>query len=128
MKLRPHHLLCIGFFQGMGYSPAFTFHLKELIDRLQAEDPAVTLICSCDAVCVACPHCIDGLCASDAKVQRYDSAVLDCCGLREGDTLPWSMLRETALQLAVPHLAEICSDCQWYAVCSKTQYHAGIQT
>ncbi|MBR3629979.1 MAG: DUF1284 domain-containing protein [Oscillospiraceae bacterium] len=117
MKLRPHHALCIGFFQGKGYSPEFTVHLAEVILRLSAENPEITLTCNCDCICEACPHRINGVCDAASKVLRYDSAVLQYCGLEEGNVLQWSELRQRAQQFAVPCLQEICGGCQWYAVC-----------
>ncbi len=118
MLIRPHHLLCVGSFQGKGYSPEFTAHMTAVIAMLQ-EQTAVTLICACDAICEACPNRCGEHCDAEEKVQRYDRAVLQYCGLQENESLPWGMLQSIAKQHAVPHLQEICAGCHWYAICAK---------
>ncbi|HEZ7990826.1 MAG TPA: hypothetical protein RWO66_07705 [Ruminococcus sp.] len=47
--LRPHHGLCIGFFEGKGYSDEFTANMSAVIEKLQNTDPHVTLTCGFDA-------------------------------------------------------------------------------
>ncbi|MBP0974189.1 MAG: DUF1284 domain-containing protein [Oscillospiraceae bacterium] len=121
MKLRPHHLLCIGFFEGKGYSPAFVQHMTRIIAYLEQTAPPVTLTCACDVICQACPHCRDGICETAEKVLRYDKAVLSCCGLQEGDTLPYPLLREhVAAEILAKHrLSGVCGDCSWFSVCRQ---------
>ena len=121
MKLRPHHLLCIGFFEGKGYSPSFVQHMTRIIARLKQNAPPITLTCGCDAICQACPHCIGGTCETAVKVLRYDKAVLAFCCLREGETLPYPLLRErvTAEILAKGRLSAVCEDCTWSSVCRQ---------
>ncbi|MCR4645097.1 MAG: DUF1284 domain-containing protein [Oscillospiraceae bacterium] len=121
MKLRPHHLLCIGFFEGKGYSPAFVQHMTSIIADLAQNAPPVTLTCACDAICAACPHSTGGICETADKVLRYDHAVLACCDLQEGATLPYPLLRERITEqiLAKRLLPEICGDCSWSAVCRQ---------
>lgn len=65
--LRPHHGLCIGFFEGRGYSAEFVRHMTEVIAVLEAEDLEITLVTHCDAL----------------------------CGLHAGSALRWSAFRET---------------------------------
>lgn len=121
LALRPHHLLCIGFFQGKGYSEDFVRHMTEIIGQLHAEDPPVQLVSCCDELCAHCPHNCGGICRTGEKTARYDAAVLRLCSLREGDCLRWTTLRSLVQQriLAPGRLAEVCADCQWYGICSR---------
>lgn len=123
MQLRPHHGLCIGFFEGKGYSEAFVRHMTEVIARLAAEDPEITLVTHCDVLCDACPHNQGGVCESDEKVSRYDNAVLQYCGLTAGDTLRWSAFRTrvTAQILHEKKLGAVCGDCMWQSICAAKE-------
>lgn len=119
MKLRPHHLLCIQNFTGKGYSDAFTAHMTEIIDQLE-KDPEVELVEGCDELCSACPHNVDEICNSEEKVNRYDKCVLEACGLAYGECRSWSVLAGMAKEYVflTDRFEEICSDCQWYGICS----------
>ncbi len=118
-KLRPHHSLCIRFFRGSGYSPAFVENMSRVIAALGADDPAVTLTCSADAICAACPNDRGGVCESAEKVARYDDAVARLTGLNEGDELRWSALcaRVDEAILRPGRRGEVCGDCQWSDLC-----------
>lgn len=119
IALRPHHLLCIGYFRGNGYSPAFVENMQRVIARLEKEDPAVTLVCGGDVLCASCPHDAFGRCDSADKVDRYDAAVLRLCGLREGDRARWSYLRRLVVERILrPDLRpSVCGGCQWETLC-----------
>ena len=121
--LRPHHGLCIGFFEGRGYSAEFVRHMTEVIAVLEAEDPEITLVTHCDALCAACPHNHGGVCARADKVSDYDSGVLSLCGLHAGSVLRWSAFRETVCaQILRKHLLhKVCGGCQWEAVCTAKE-------
>ena len=120
-KLRPHHGLCIAFFEGKGYSAAFAENMKRVIAVLEANDPEVTLADSADVICAACPNDRGGVCESAEKVGRYDDAVLRLTGHACGDTLRWSEFRALAdgRILSPGLLGEVCGDCQWYGICGR---------
>lgn len=87
IRLRPHHFLCIRFWQGHGYSESFTNKMERIIPLLKNGNPIV-ITTGPDDLCDVCPNKIeiDGLaaCKSQEKVLRYDQAVLDNCKLQEG--------------------------------------------
>lgn len=120
MILRAHHLMCMGFFKGMGYNEAFTRHMAETI-KLLGSDPAVTVTASCDTLCSACPNNKVGVCESLEKVRCYDLAVLEACGLRDGDTLPYSELRRLVAEriLDAGLRKSVCGDCEWNMICEE---------
>lgn len=82
-NIRAHHGLCIGFFEGKGYSDDFTSNMSKMISLLE-ENPNVRIIDNTDEICKACPHDCCGVCASAEKVSRYDNAVLELCGIESG--------------------------------------------
>jgi hypothetical protein len=119
-NLRPHHGMCLAFFQGKGYSEGFTGHMQELKDYFET-DPQVRLVVATDEICRACPHNQSGVCRSAHKVERYDRAVLEACGLEEGQVLPFltfsRLVRERILETG--RRSGICGDCQWNGVCRR---------
>ncbi|MBQ9647191.1 MAG: DUF1284 domain-containing protein [Oscillospiraceae bacterium] len=120
-ELRAHHALCVEFFQGKGYSPAFVDNMAELVGALRASDPLLTLRGAADGVCRSCPHNNGGVCDSAEKTARYDAGVLRLTGLNAGETLRWSALRALVREriLDAGRLCEVCGDCQWYDICSQ---------
>ena len=92
-KLRPHHGLCSSFFCGHGYSADFTEHMTKTLLHFQQHNPQILLTVGADCICAACPHCCHDCCSSAEQVERYDRAVLNSCGLREGDVLAWNAFR-----------------------------------
>jgi DNA helicase-2/ATP-dependent DNA helicase PcrA len=118
IAIRPHHGMCLAFYQGKGYSEGFTGHMYEMKARFET-NPLVKLVVCTDEICVACPNDEDGTCKSAAKVASYDRAVLLHCGLKEGQELHY---REFA-QLVQDRIfakglrTAICGNCQWDALC-----------
>ena len=122
-KLRPHHVLCIGFYKGKGYSESFVKKMDSITASL-AQNPSqnVRITASDDDLCAACPHFDGKLCASIKKVSRYDAAVMRLCGLEEG-VYPYDFLRALADEKinAEGKLCEVCSDCEWYYICGENR-------
>lgn len=120
-KLRPHHLLCLHFFEGKGYSDKFTANMTSVKSALEQLDPWIELVRGSDIICGSCPNNINGVCSSDEKVSRYDKAVLSLCGIDTDCELSFSRLQSIVLEKIIyPHrLEEVCGDCQWNYICSK---------
>lgn len=118
LRLRPHHGLCVRFFEGKGYSDAFTVHMAEVIKKLE-NNPRVCLEMREDEICSCCPEFGEKGCASLEKVAAYDAAVLRLCGLTEGDCVLFSELEERiGEQIISSHrLGEVCADCEWSGIC-----------
>lgn len=124
MKLRPHHLLCIQKYTGKGYDAPFAANMNRLLCRLMADpDGSILLTEGRDDVCAACPHMIDGYCASEEKVQRMDQGVLAACGLSCAQTGSWRALAQSASEMIfqTDRFDQICGDCQWFELCRDTR-------
>ena len=118
IELRPHHGMCLFFFQGNGYSDTFTKNMKK-IKRVLDENPPVRLINGADAICSACPNNLDQSCVTLEKVARYDTAVQELCNLSAGDILPFQELQHLIREriLKTDRRPLICGDCQWNELC-----------
>lgn len=119
--LRPHHALCICFFEGKGYSEDFVRHMGRVIETLEASDPVVTLHTSCDCICIACPKNVSGKCIDSEKVRAIDDRVLALLSYQAGEKARWSELYEQANDKIIRRgrLQEVCRDCQWLYLCNK---------
>lgn len=123
-KIRPHHGMCFSFFQGKGYSGAFTENMAAMKERLE-ENPEVTLLCGVDDVCACCPNNQAGRCTDEDtglpsdKAEAYDRQVLYCCGLPEGTKIRWKDFAASVQQniLSPGKREEICGGCQWNELC-----------
>lgn len=118
-EIRPHHGLCIRFFQGKGYSPEFITNMTEIVEKL-GENPEIRLVSGGDALCRTCPNRVGDVdCRSDEKVRGYDRAVLDRCGLDYDSVLSWQAFsaRVEAEILDLNLRETICGGCQWTDLC-----------
>lgn len=117
-RVRPHHGLCLAFFQGKGYSGAFVENMARMKAVLE-ENPGICLTGETDEICAACPNNLGGRCSSGEKVSRYDREVLRRCGVSVGDTLPYRDFEALVIRhiLEAGQREEICGDCQWDALC-----------
>ena len=138
LPLRPHHGMCISFFEGKGYSNAFTAHMARIKHVLETEDPQIQLVNGTDSICAPCPNNLGALpvsagendscrpvpdtgsaCKTEEKVQRYDRAVLAACELNEDTVWSWShfhgLVKERILDCGKRRT--ICGDCQWNEIC-----------
>lgn len=113
-KLRPHHALCIGFFEGKGYSREFTENMTGVIGLLYSENPEIEVTTDHDIICCCCP-CTD----CHEKALSYDMKVMEICGLP--DKVRWEELRKSVREKIVNagRLKEVCGGCQWFYICEK---------
>lgn len=98
IKIRYHHLMCIPRFTGKGYSEKFCENLQHVRQLLKQSD--YTLVDYCDNICMCCPSNIEGKCANEEKVSKYDNLV---------------KIRLDKGQKFLPK--DICFDCCWYNIC-----------
>ena len=121
LYLRPHHALCIRFFVGKGYSEKFVRHMTAVVEKLQRDDPVVTLAGGCDVICEKCPHNRGGACDTSDKVRAIDDRALSAMELHVGETLRWHDLYRRAYDriIGCSRLTEVCRDCQWLNLCKK---------
>jgi hypothetical protein len=122
-QLRGHHLICLQFYRGQGYSDAFVSNLDR-VQKLAAESPAL-IVSGPDDVCSACPGLgTDETCqhpdTGEAEALRIDALALQLIDAAIGETLSLSQARE---RLAADPAAcdrwraESCTGCVWDDAC-----------
>lgn len=117
-RIRAHHGMCFAYFQGKGYSGAFTENMWKMKERLD-RNPTVAIVQETDDVCARCPNDQEGVCTSAEKVAGYDRQVLEVCGLAPGSRIKWNdfaNLVQTKI-LDAGKRKTICGDCQWDELC-----------
>ncbi|MEE1040316.1 MAG: DUF1284 domain-containing protein, partial [Lachnospiraceae bacterium] len=91
LHLRPHHLLCIQNYRGHGYNTSFHEKMTSVITSLQTSAGVpIELTDSADDLCIACPHCRDGVCESENPA-RFDKLVSALTGASPGRTFTWKL-------------------------------------
>ena len=116
ISLRPHHGLCLGFFEGRGYSGAFSRNMAAVLASLTARSP-IRLTSGHDVLCGSCPNRTKAC----ENAGAYDRRVLALCGLTAGQSLTWGELRQAVQTgiLAADRLSQVCGGCPWADICQR---------
>jgi uncharacterized protein len=124
VRLRGHHLICLQFFAGEGYSAEYVENLNHVVERAISQ-PAL-VVDTIDNVCAACPELgPDNRCASDdaggeEEIMRIDALALRVLDSHVGEHLTLADARERLDADAVGvglWRAEACHGCSWEHVC-----------
>jgi len=122
VKLRGHHLVCLHFYRGAGYSEGFVRHLSELLARAEWGE-AVEVVAGPDDVCAACPYLEGERCrhtaASEAEVRQMDAAALELLSLAPTEAVFWDSLRARLPEVMPVWRERFCGPCEWRAVCEE---------
>lgn len=122
-QLRGHHLVCLQFYRGQGYSDEFVSNLDR-VQKAALDTPAV-IVSGPDDVCAACPGLgADGTCrhpdTGEAEALRIDALALQVLDAAIGETLSLSQAHD---RLAADEAAgnrwraESCATCLWESSC-----------
>ena len=84
--------MCLAYFKGEGYSNGFSAHMQEMLDIFQ-KGAKIQLHADTDEICSACPNNEKGCCSSFSLVEAYDNAVLELCGLENGQIMEFDVLQ-----------------------------------
>lgn len=117
-RIRAHHGMCLAFFQGKGYSDAFTQSMASTKLALM-QNPQVCVVDQLDDICTACPNQNHGVCTDQEKVDEFDRQVLQRCGLEAGTTMLYLQFQSLVYEkILIPgKREEICGNCQWNDLC-----------
>jgi hypothetical protein len=123
MKIRAHHGLCTRNFVGEGYSDDFSVNMKRVIDKLNNENPEVTIVARLDDICAKCPENLGEVCQSQDKVVSYDKKVLQMTGIEEETSMPWRDFYDACSDKIFnkSKRTEICGACQWNELCLEVE-------
>jgi hypothetical protein len=124
-QLRGHHLICLQFYRGQGYSQTFVDNLDR-VHESTVESTAL-IVSGPDDVCAACPGLgSDGTCqhpdTGEAEALRIDALALQLLDAAIGETLSLSEARGRLA--ADPEAcdrwrAEACAGCTWDGACGE---------
>jgi hypothetical protein len=124
-ELRGHHLICLQFYRGEGYSGEFVTNLQRVRDAA-VHTPAL-VVSGPDDVCAACPGLgADRTCrhpeTGEAEALRIDSLALQLVDVAIGETI--SLTAARARLAADPEACnrwrvESCATCLWQDVCDQ---------
>ncbi len=118
INLRPHHLLCILNFVGMGYSPHFVRIIKDVKRKLEEDLVYIRIVEGQDDVCTSCPNA--RACESLRYIQLLDDKVIKAADLRYGAVYTAGELLALIERTITPDLLMIiCRECAFYVQCKK---------
>ena len=117
-SLRPHHALCVLFFEGKGYSQAFIENMRAFLDE---PDQMLQVAARTDILCQECPHNRCGTCDDESKVALFDEHTLHLTDplLKTDQPIPLRSHCQSvyAAILQKGLLAEVCGECEWASLC-----------
>lgn len=116
--LRPHHLFCIKWFVGNGYSPEFTKNMYKIIEKLNKPQSQAIITLDSDDICLKCPNMTPNkICTAYEKVSCMDSKIIKYFSLSLGKPYKYSYLHnKIELSLTDKIIKEVCQDCQWFSL------------
>ena len=121
-KLRPHHINCIFFYKGLGYSKEFVENMNYIINELSNEKSEIMLINDLDDLCCKCPNNIGEKGTSNDKVIELDSKTIRRYNLRLNEIYDFKdLIKNIYLNYNEEDFKFICSNCQWHknGTCSQ---------
>lgn len=118
MELRPHHLICLNFFRGYGYSDEFTKRLREIVEGLNSEE--ILVVFGGDDICVVCPY-FDKICEKEPEVTEIDYLASKLLEINFGDIIMFSEIERKIPEIIGIWRKYACDGCEWENVCFSVQ-------
>lgn len=123
--LRGHHLICLHFFGGEGYSAPFVENLKEILAR--AEGSIVETCEGGDDVCLKCPHLKGNRCIysddADGNIRNMDRRALNLLNLDPGIKIGWNYIKVRLPGIFHEWYKAECIRCSWRWACEKNSLY-----
>lgn len=123
MRLRGHHLICLHFFKGEGYSPDFVANLSQLLNKAQ-EGKGIETGEAADDVCAKCPHLQSGICCYqdgfEETVKQMDTKAFELLKINKGTRVKWVNIREILPQIFKDWADLYCANCDWRPACQDS--------
>lgn len=117
LLLRPHHINCVFFYRGLGYSKEFVKGMNDIIYILNNNPHTkIKLITKCDDLCVNCPNKKDNnTCLTDEKVKELDFKTLKTYNLEENEEyIFYEIINTIYKNFDKDKFHKICRGCNWY--------------
>ena len=123
LLLRPHHINCMFFYRGLGYSNTFIKGMNSILSLIKNNpNTRIKLIVNCDNLCDNCPNMqANKSCMSKENVAKLDYNALNVYNLKENQDYIFSdIINNIYKNFDSNKFHRICSSCNWYkeGVCS----------
>ena len=124
VKLRGHHLICLHFFRGEGYSPEYVQNLREILSGAE-EGMKVEVSSGADDICRVCPNLAGELCSyskgAEAEIRGMDDTALSLIGAERGGSVFWTDIAGKLPALLPEWSRKYCKECYWRNVCMNVE-------
>jgi len=118
VNLRPHHLLCILNFEGLGYSTEFVEKLRKVKEAIDNDAIIVKLVEGQDDICSTCPN--KEKCSQMRYTRILDKKVIIATDLEYGKEYGAAKLMSIVKsKISWNLLNMICENCAFYYKCKK---------
>jgi hypothetical protein len=118
MRLRAHHLICLHFFRGEGYTQAYVENLRGILSRAESEE--IEVVMGADEVCQPCPHLREGICTKgEEQITELDLIAMNLLGVKPGDKVLWKDIELSGIMERWKKYA--CFDCEYKEICSRDE-------
>jgi hypothetical protein len=118
-RLRGHHLICLQFYRGEGYSSEFVENLERVISR--AREYGILVVEGADDVCNHCHYLINGKCTykdnAEEEIRYLDLLALALLELNSGRETTWEYIRKKLPEIIEEWEEKACRNCDWRDVC-----------
>jgi len=115
-KLRGHHLICLNFLRGEGYSEDFIRQIYSVINKEELE-----IVEGPDEVCARCPYLKEDRCSSseftDEMIIHQDEEALRLLGFRPGECTDWRTISEKIPEIIEEWKNLFCMSCGYQKTC-----------
>lgn len=115
-RLRGHHLICLNFFRGEGYSEDFIKNIYSILEKEEVE-----VIDGPDDVCSKCPYLKDDKCASNEysneMILFQDREALRLLEWKPGLIVDWNKIILKIHGILIEWKAKFCTQCGYREVC-----------
>lgn len=115
-KLRGHHLICLNFFRGEGYSEEFIRNIYSVI-----ANESIEIVKGQDDVCTMCPYFKGDTCKSaeftNQMIQHQDREALRLLEFKPGMSVDWKMIADKLPGIIGYWKAQFCGECGYRKVC-----------
>lgn len=117
LLLRPHHINCIFFYKGLGYSEEFIAGMNHTLDLLKKNPHSkIKLAIKCDTLCSNCPNKQNNdACTTLKTVEELDYKTLLLYNLNEDEEYMFSeIINSIYRNYDITKFHSICCNCNWY--------------
>lgn len=119
--IRPHHMLCLQFFEGKGYSDGFVENMARVKEILEKENATVHIVKGTDDICAGCPKNIGGQCENEESVRQHDERVYQQVIDKVGSKADWRKITNAIYEEIIKSgkMEQTCGKCRWSGICFK---------